>query len=146
MERAGVFIVGAELSLAPGFQQQYPVVIPLAVCAKCRRFAQAGFGKRRTGDYWNNHEPGVYLCAACGLELFGSDTKFDSGTGWPSFYQPINDGRVGSEEDNSLFSRRTEVHCARCDGRLVHVFEEGPKPTGPRYGINSAALKFGRKQ
>src|SRR5882672_4809988 len=83
-----------------------------------------------TGEYWNNHQKGAYLCAACGLELFGSDTKFDSGTGWPSFYQPIKEGHVGSEEDNGLFSRRIEVLCARCGGHLGHVFEDGPKPTG----------------
>jgi len=99
-----------------------------------------------TGALWNNHESGVYRCAGCGLELFNSDTKFESGTGWPSFFQPLDPTHVGTEVDNSLFSRRTEVHCARCGGHLGHVFEDGPKPTGLRYSMNSAALKFEQKK
>jgi peptide-methionine (R)-S-oxide reductase len=95
-----------------------------------------------TGKYWNEHSAGVYRCAACGNPLFDSTTKFESGTGWPSFYEPIEGGRVDTEVDRSLFMARTEVHCARCGGHLGHVFEDGPQPTGLRYCINSASLKL----
>jgi peptide-methionine (R)-S-oxide reductase len=103
-----------------------------------------GHGTERafTGAYHDSHTPGTYRCAGCGLELFTSDTKYDSGTGWPSYYQPIDPRHVGTQADNSLFTRRTEVHCARCGGHLGHVFEDGPKPTGLRYCINSASLAF----
>jgi peptide-methionine (R)-S-oxide reductase len=107
---------------------------------------QAGTERALSGEYWKSKDDGIYQCICCGADLFTSNTKYDSGTGWPSFWQPIAEDGVKLEEDSSHFMRRTEVLCSSCDAHLGHIFPDGPEPTGQRYCMNSASLKLVRKE
>ncbi len=103
---------------------------------------QKGTERAFTGKYWNNHEKGKYTCVCCGAELFSSDTKYESGSGWPSFYRPEDPNAVAEHSDNTLGMRRVEIACSKCGAHLGHVFDDGPQPTGLRYCVNSASLDF----
>ncbi|HEU4994492.1 MAG TPA: peptide-methionine (R)-S-oxide reductase MsrB [Gemmatimonadaceae bacterium] len=107
---------------------------------------EKGTERAFTGKYWDNKKPGVYRCIGCGEPLFESDTKFESGTGWPSFTKPMNEAAVETEDDRSYGMRRTEVHCKKCGSHLGHVFDDGPGPTGQRFCINSCSLDFEEKK
>ncbi len=123
-------------------EQEWREELPPDVYHVCR---EKGTERAFTGAYWDTKTPGTYHCRACGAALFDADTKFESGTGWPSFWQPLSGDAVASETDHSLGMIRTEVHCRRCGSHLGHVFSDGPKPTGLRYCINSLSLDLDPK-
>jgi peptide-methionine (R)-S-oxide reductase len=134
----GVLPDGTRISLPMPDEQWREVLTPeqFQVCRK------HGTERAFSGEYWDAKTPGMYKCVCCGNDLFDAATKFDSGTGWPSYYEPVSPENVGERTDRSWFMRRTEVHCNKCGAHLGHVFDDGPPPTGLRYCINSVALRL----
>ena len=157
MRKLVSFSIAAVLSLASCSQQKQnqstPTMVPTVVKTEeewkkelspeqFRILREKGTERAFTGEFWDHHEIGTYSCAACGQELFQSDSKFDSGCGWPSYFKSINDLVISEEKDTSYGMVRTEVMCSKCGGHLGHVFQDGPPPTGLRYCINSGSLVF----
>jgi len=122
--------------------EEWKAQLTPAQFAVCR---QKGTERAFTGEYYDCKEEGIYKCVCCGAELFSSDTKYNSGTGWPSFWEPVSEGAVSTEEDRSYGMRRVEAMCSKCDSHLGHVFDDGPEPTGLRYCMNSVSLKLEKK-
>lgn len=145
MATSGKVVVNNEVCPLPGTVRSDKDWKKLLTPEQYRVLREKGTERPFSGVYVNNHEPGVYRCAACGAILFRSEDKFESGTGWPSFIRPAPDNNVGYREDRSHDMVRTEVYCKVCGGHLGHVFNDGPQPTGQRYCINSAALRFDDK-
>ena len=134
----------ADIDLKPQVQKSDEEWRRILTPQQYRVLREKGTERAFTGEYASNKDKGTYLCAGCGNPLFDSETKFDSGTGWPSFWQPLSEESVATETDRSFLMTRTEVNCKRCGGHLGHVFDDGPEPTGQRYCMNSAALELSK--